>query len=106
VIAPQSPEARYLLGRSWLEEGQIPAAIRELETARLLAPNSPKVRLNLARAYARAGRDADAQQERNEFERLNEQLPGQSNSYGDRAVHGPVAEGTPAEVVPAKVPNQ
>jgi len=99
AMAPESSEARYLLGRSLLEEGQIPASIQELETARRLSPNSPKVRFNLARAYARAGRDAEAQQERGEFERLNAQLPGQSSSYGDRTVHG-----TTVEVAPP-VPN-
>ena len=96
AITPQSSEARYLLGRSLLEEGQIPAAIQELETARRLAPNSPKVRFNLARAYARAGRDAEAQQERSEFERLNAQLPGQRGSYGDRTVHGTAVEIPPS----------
>ncbi len=100
AMAPESSEARYLLGRSLLEEGQIPASIQELETARRLSPNSPKVRFNLARAYARAGRDAEAQQERSEFERLNAQLPGQSSSYGDRTVRG-----TTVEVAPPAVTN-
>lgn len=84
AIAPESSEARYLLGRSYLEEGDIPAAIRELETARRYTPNSPKVHFNLARAYSKADRAAEAQQERTEFERLNALLPGQQKSYGDR----------------------
>jgi len=84
VLAPESSEAHYLLGRSLLEEGEIPAAIRELETARRYAPNSPKVHFNLARAYSKAERAAEAQQERAEFERLNALLPGQQKSYGDR----------------------
>ena len=88
AIAPTSSEAHYLLGRSFLEEGDIPAAIRELETARQFAPNSPKVHFNLARAYLKAERTAEARQERAEFERLNAQLPGQQKSYGDRAARG------------------
>lgn len=88
AVAPESSEARYLLGRSLLEEGEIATAIRELETARRYAPNSPKVHLNLARAYAKAGRSAEAEQERAEFERLNVLLPGQQKSYGDRAARG------------------
>ena len=88
AIAPASSEAHYLLGRSFLEEGDIPAAIRELETARRLAPNSPKVHFNLARAYLKAERTAEARQERAEFERLNAQLPGQQKSYGDRSARG------------------
>jgi tetratricopeptide (TPR) repeat protein len=100
LIAPDSSEARYLLGRSLLEEGDIPAAIHELETPRRLSPNSPKVPFNLARAYARAGRTAEAQQERSDFERLNAQLPGQPGSYGDRA-----ARGTAGETVPPQPSN-
>jgi len=92
AIAPASHEAHYFLGRSFLEEGDIPAAIRELETARRFAPNSPKVHFNLARAYLKADRTADARQERAEFERLNAQLPGQQKSYGDRAARGIPAE--------------
>ena len=84
-LAPESYEARYLLGRSHLEEGDVAAAIRELETARRLAPNLPKVHFNLARAYAKADRPQEAAQERAEFERLNALLPGQQKSYGDRA---------------------
>jgi tetratricopeptide (TPR) repeat protein len=87
-MAPESSEARYLLGRSLLEQGDIPAAIHELETARRFSPNSPKVHFNLARAYSRAERTTEAQQERAEFERLNAQLPGQQHSYGDRSDRG------------------
>jgi tetratricopeptide (TPR) repeat protein len=86
VLAPDSSEAHYLLGRCLLDEGDTPAAIQELELARRLSPNRPKVRFNLARAYSRAGRTAEAEQERAEFERLNAQMPGQENSYGDRAL--------------------
>jgi tetratricopeptide (TPR) repeat protein len=87
-MSPESSEAHYLLGRSLLEQGDIPASIHELETARRFSPNSPKVHFNLARAYSRAERTAEAQQERAEFERLNTQLPGQQHSYGDRAARG------------------
>jgi len=83
-MSPDSSEAHYWLGRSLLEQGDIPGAIHELETARRFSPNSPKVHFNLARAYSRAERASEAQQERAEFERLNAQLPGQQNSYGDR----------------------
>jgi tetratricopeptide (TPR) repeat protein len=92
VLAPASSEAHYLLGRSHLEDGSIPEAVRELETARRLAPNSPKIHLNLARAYLRADRSTEAQQERAEFERLNAQLPGGKNSYGDRTARGVAPE--------------
>jgi predicted Zn-dependent protease len=72
-LAPDSPDAHYLLGRSYLESGDVPAAILELETARGLAPGSPAVHFNLARAYAKARRAEEAQKERAEFQRLNSQ---------------------------------
>lgn len=84
-IAPESAEARYVLGRALLESGNLPDAIRELETARRLAPGSSKVHFNLARAYAQADRSTEAEQERTEFERLK----GQSsvpNSFSNRSV--------------------
>jgi len=54
------------------------------------------VHFNLARAYLKADRIADARQERAEFERLNAQLLGQQKSYGDRA----------AREIPGEVPEQ
>jgi tetratricopeptide (TPR) repeat protein len=86
ALAPQSAEAHYVLGRAFLEEGDVPAAIRELEVARGLAPVSPKVHFNLARAYARANRTSEAERERAEFERLKSLTADQPSSYGDRSV--------------------
>jgi tetratricopeptide (TPR) repeat protein len=86
VLAPQSAEAHYVLGRAFLEAGDVPAAIRELEVARGLAPESPKVHFNLARAYTRANRTTEAEQERAEFERLKSRTAERPSSYGDRAV--------------------
>ncbi len=87
-VAPKSAESRYVLGRALLVEGDASGAIRELDTARRLAPNSPKVHFNLARAYAQANRTIEAQQEREEFERLNNQTTRQPSSYGGRTAHG------------------
>jgi tetratricopeptide (TPR) repeat protein len=91
ALAPESAEARYVLGRSFLEGGDAPAAIRELEIARRLSPNSPKVHFNLARAYAQANRTMEAEQERAEFERLREQNA-KPSSYGDRSTGGSVSD--------------
>jgi Flp pilus assembly protein TadD len=44
--------------------------VRELELAVKLAPESPEPRINLASAYAKLGRMADAGRERKEFWRL------------------------------------
>jgi tetratricopeptide (TPR) repeat protein len=85
-LAPGSSEAHYVFGRALLETGDVTGAIRELTTASRLAPTNSKIHFNLARAYARADRMAEAQQEREEFERLNHQMAGQAHSLGDPAL--------------------
>jgi tetratricopeptide (TPR) repeat protein len=62
---------RYILGRILFELGENTKAIEELETARRLAPNEPRVHFTLSRAYAKAGRKAEADQARETFARLN-----------------------------------
>jgi tetratricopeptide (TPR) repeat protein len=61
----------YVLGRILFEMGENAKAVEELETARRLTPDEPRVHFTLARAYARAGRKADADQARETFVRLN-----------------------------------
>ena len=68
--------ARVALGQVRLEDGDVAAAITELETAARLAPGSAQTHFVLARAYARAGRDADAERERREFTRLEQGAKG------------------------------
>jgi tetratricopeptide (TPR) repeat protein len=65
------PLGHYVLGRILFEMGENAKAVEELETARRLAPNEPKVHFTLARAYVRAGRKAEADQARETFTRLN-----------------------------------
>jgi len=65
------PLAHYVLGRILFEMGENARAVEELEMARRLAPNEPKVHFTLSRAYARAGRKAEADQARETFARLN-----------------------------------
>ena len=65
------PLGHYVLGRILFEIGENTRAVEELEIARRLAPNEPKVHFTLARAYARAGRKAEADQSRETFVRLN-----------------------------------
>jgi tetratricopeptide (TPR) repeat protein len=65
------PLGHYVLGRILFEMGENTKAVEELETARRLAPNEPRVHFTLSRAYARAGRKADADQARETFARLN-----------------------------------
>jgi tetratricopeptide (TPR) repeat protein len=70
-LAPQLFAAHDALGRILLGMGKTSQAISELETAVKLAPDSPEVRFALYTAYARAGRQADAQRARAEFMRLD-----------------------------------
>jgi tetratricopeptide (TPR) repeat protein len=84
-LAPESGEGHYLLGRSWLELGKTADAVKELETARGLAPNSPEVRFALARVYAKAGQPDAAQQERAAFERLNALVQRKRSHTGSQA---------------------
>jgi len=89
-IAPESAEARYVLGRALLEGGNLEAAISDLETARRLAPDSAKVHFNLARAYSRANRATEAEQERAEFQRLKEEISATgSNDRSAKTVSSP-----------------
>jgi predicted Zn-dependent protease len=69
-LAPVDFVARTAYGRALLELDQVSEAIRELETAVKLAPDSPHARFALASAYARGGRNEDADRERKEFARL------------------------------------
>lgn len=72
-LYPRSPLGHYLLGRLLLDVGQVARAIEELEVARNLAPEEPRIHFALARAYARANRKADAERARETFVRLNKQ---------------------------------
>jgi len=69
--APNVFVARKALGQVLLETGDVPGAIRELESGVRMAPDSPALRFTLARAYRRAGRVADAEREQAEFSRLD-----------------------------------
>lgn len=71
-LSPTLFATHAALGRALVELGELDRGIRELEQASLLAPESAEVHFSLARAYARAGREADAARERAEFARLQQ----------------------------------
>jgi tetratricopeptide (TPR) repeat protein len=71
-LAPDHFAACLALGQVLVEMNDIQRAIPELEKAAALAPGSPQTRFMLARAYTRAGREADAERERAEFTRLDQ----------------------------------
>jgi tetratricopeptide (TPR) repeat protein len=74
MLVPKNFAARTCLGRVLLERNQpdLPGAIRELEAAARLAPDSPQVHIALATAYAKSGRGSDAARERAAFARLKQ----------------------------------
>ena len=71
AAAPNAFPARKALGQALLETGDIDGAIKELLIGVRLAPESPGLHFQLARAYQRAGRADEATREREEFTRLD-----------------------------------
>lgn len=67
---PANVLAHAVLGRAFLDVGQLDKAVPELESAAKLAPENPQMHFYLEQAYRRAGRNADAQKEKLEFTRL------------------------------------
>ena len=72
-LAPRNPVARYVMGRLLFDLGQNDRAVKELESARNLAPEAANIHFALARAYTRVNRKADADRAREAFTRLNKQ---------------------------------
>jgi len=60
---PRNAEAHHLLGRVYLESGDLRASLTELETAKRLAPDNAGVRAHLAMVYTKLGRTQDAKAE-------------------------------------------
>ena len=89
-LAPNLFAAHNALGRILLETGEAERAIQVLETAKRLAADSPEVRFSLARAYAKAGRDEDAAQERAAFLKLDKER--RTARSGPQAVGGTQAQ--------------
>jgi tetratricopeptide (TPR) repeat protein len=89
LLATNSAEAHYLLGRASLESGDDGTALRELETASRLSPASPEIHFNLAKAYARAKMPEKAERERAIFSQLNEVTEDQRSQHGTQVYAGP-----------------
>ncbi len=89
LLAANSAEAHYLLGRASLESGDDVTALHELETASRLSPASPEIHFNLAKAYARAKMPEKAERERATFSQLNEITESQRGQHGAQIYTGP-----------------
>jgi tetratricopeptide (TPR) repeat protein len=62
-IEPKNPQAHHLLGRVLLATEHFLESARELETAKLLAPDSALIRSHLAMVYQKLGRRKEAELE-------------------------------------------
>ncbi|HEY3297819.1 MAG TPA: tetratricopeptide repeat protein [Armatimonadota bacterium] len=74
-IDPKVPLAHYLLGLLLLDTDDYKGAIPELELAKKGLPAEPKLYFALGTAYSRAGRNAEAAQAREQFQRLQKKQP-------------------------------
>jgi tetratricopeptide (TPR) repeat protein len=95
ALAPDYFATRLALGQVMLEMNEIDPAIPELEAAAKLAPGSPQAQFMLGRAYARAGRTADAERARAEFTRLDHAV--RATREGSQAVGGIPTQGSGIE---------
>jgi tetratricopeptide (TPR) repeat protein len=89
VLATNSAEAHYLLGRASLESGDNATALLELEAANRLSPASPEIHFNLAKAYGRAKMPEKAERERATFSQLNEMSESRRSQQGAQTYVGP-----------------
>jgi tetratricopeptide (TPR) repeat protein len=89
LLATNSAEGHYLLGRASIESGDDVTALRELETASRLSPASPEIHFNLAKAYARANMPEKAERERAIFSQLNEITESRRSQHGAQIYAGP-----------------
>jgi tetratricopeptide (TPR) repeat protein len=83
---PKAFAARKALGQALLDTGNVDAAIAELQKGIDLAPESPSLFFQLARAYQRAGRLEEAAKAREEFTRLDRLA--RTNRSGPQSVGG------------------
>lgn len=69
-LQPANPLCHVALGRAYLGETQTVKAVAELEEAVKLGPGLAQARFHLERAYRKAGRNTDAEREKEAFLRL------------------------------------
>lgn len=71
-LNPNAPFGHYILGQLLFNAGKNEEAIYELEVAQRSTPDEARIYYALARAYARANRQADAERARANFKRLKQ----------------------------------
>jgi predicted Zn-dependent protease len=91
-LYPQVPLGHLLFGLLLLDADQTTRAIAELEIAQHSLPNEPKIYFALGRAYARAGRNEDADRARATFTRLNNQTQADAEKRSQSTQVNPVSK--------------
>lgn len=71
-LEPKNADAHHVLGRVLLATDKLPESVKELETAKQLAPDGATIRSHLAMAYSRSGRKDEAKAEMAAFTVLKE----------------------------------
>jgi len=71
-LEPKNADAHHVLGRVLLAADKLPESVKELETAKQLAPDGATIRSHLAMAYSRSGRKEEAKAEMAAFTTLKE----------------------------------
>jgi len=69
-LEPKNPEGHHILGRVLLANNRVDDSVKELEAAKLLAPDAATIRSHLAMAYFRLGRKNEAKAEMAAFSDL------------------------------------
>jgi lipopolysaccharide biosynthesis regulator YciM len=70
-LEPNRATAHMIMGEVLVAKDSLEGAIRDLETAEKEAPQTVRIHWDLLRAYTAAGRNSDAQREKEEIAKLN-----------------------------------
>jgi len=81
-LAPNAPAILDTLGMLLVNKGEVQKGFEYLDKARKLAPNAGVLRLNYARALAKAGRKDDARKELEALKGVSETFPGKDEIDG------------------------
>ena len=97
-------ESHYQLGNLALTDGNLPLAIKHLETAVRLRPAS-KIHFALARAYKRAGRSEQASKEVASFQRLKSEEEKSPDAAITKGATAELPDLSPPEADPSHEPR-
>lgn len=80
AFLPDHYGSNLMLGRFLAQSGDLEGAVPKLQKAAAVRPETPVPHMFLADVYAKLGRQADADQERDEAQRLGANSSGPGNS--------------------------